>query len=87
MRYYSLYKLNQVKNYSLKLLNYAEMLFEDMEKIYEDDETICRLWLSYYVFMYIDKGKGTFFSLSLYDYIHSHFSNYKSVFYIGLVAF
>ena len=41
MGYYSLYKLNQVKNDPLELLNYAEMFFEDLQKICEYDETIC----------------------------------------------
>ena len=41
MRYYSLYKLNKVKNDPLKLLNNAAILFEDLQKIWEYDETIC----------------------------------------------
>ena len=39
-------ELNQNKNNPLKLLQYAEMLFEDLQEICDYAETISELWLA-----------------------------------------
>ena len=45
-RFYCFNELNQNKNNPLKLLQYAETLFEDLQEICDYAETISELWLA-----------------------------------------
>ena len=74
-RFYRFNELNQITNNPLKLLEYAEMLFEALQEICDYDETIFELWLGDYIFKYTDWGEGTSSSIPLYDYIDFYFSN------------
>ena len=74
-RFYRFNELNQITNNPLKLLEYAEMLFEYLQEICDYDETIFELWLGDYIFKYTDWGEGTCSSIPLYDHIDFYFSN------------
>ena len=72
-RFYCLNELNQINNIPLKLLEYAEMLFEDLKEICDYDATISQLWMKDYGFRFVDSREGTTFGISLYDCIDSYF--------------
>ena len=73
-KFYCLNELNQIKNNLLKLLEYAEMLFEVLPEICDYDEAISELWLTNCIFKFTDWQEGKSFIMPLYDCIDFYFS-------------